>query len=210
MEHVFAAASHFVYERMQSVVKLPEWWPSDGMRPFKRLRRQLDVLIVRVIEQHRREAHGGKTLLSALMEARDPETGHAMSDKQLRDELLTFIGAGYETTGDGLCWIFYLLSSAPDVRARLERDVDAHLADRAPTETDLSTLTYAEQVIDESWRLYPPAWAFTRSAVNADAIDGHRDPEERDRRREPLRESSPPALLGGSRSIRSGTLRTRP
>jgi len=172
VEHAFAAASHFVYERMQSVVKLPEWWPSHGMRTFKRLRRQLDALIVRVIEQHRREADSGRTLLSALMAARDPETGHAMSDRQLRDELLTFIGAGYETTGDGLCWIFFLLSSAPDVQARLEREVDAQLSDRAPTDTDLSALTYTEQVIDESWRLYPPAWAFTRSAVNADAIDG--------------------------------------
>ena len=55
MEHVFAEASHFVYERMQSVVKLPEWWPSGGMRRFNGLCRQLDALIVRVIEQHRRD-----------------------------------------------------------------------------------------------------------------------------------------------------------
>jgi cytochrome P450 len=100
-----------------------------------------------------------------------------MSDRQLRDELLTFIGAGYETTGDGLCWIFYLLSSAPNVLARLEAEVDAELGDRAPDGADLTKLTYAGQVIDESWRLYPPAWAFTRSAVEADVIDGHRIPK---------------------------------
>ena len=66
------------------------------------------------------------------MAARDPETGEGMSDTQLRDELLTFLGAGYETTGDGLCWIFYLLSSAPEVQARLERRWTRELGDRAP------------------------------------------------------------------------------
>jgi cytochrome P450 len=177
VEHVFAEASHFVYERMQSVVKLPEWWPSGRVRQFKKLRAQLDALIVRVIERHRQNAQGGNTLLSALMAARDPETGLGMSDKQLRDELLTALGAGYETTGDGLCWIFYLLSLAPEVRARLEDEVDTRLGDRRPGEGDLSTMTYTEQVIDESWRLYPPAWAFTRSAVEDDVIDGHPIPK---------------------------------
>ena len=136
---------------------------------------------MRVIERHRQEGDSGRTLLSMLMAASDPETGQGMSDRQLRDELLTFIGAGYETTGDGLSWIFYLLSSAPDVQARLEAEVDAQLGDRAPDERRSAKLTYADQVIDESWRLYPPAWAFTRSAVEADVIDGHRHPEERDR-----------------------------
>jgi cytochrome P450 len=177
VEHVFAEASQFAYERMQSVVKMPEWWPSSGIRRFKKLRQQLDVLVVRVIGRHRREGHGGTTLLSALMAARDPETGGGMSDTQLRDEILTFLGAGYETTGDGLCWIFHLLSSAPEVRARLEAEVDAQLGDRAPGGAELSTLAYAEQVIDESWRLYPPAWGFTRSAVAADVIDGHAIPK---------------------------------
>jgi cytochrome P450 len=177
VEHVFAEASLFVYERMQSVVKVPEWWPTGAMRRFHRLRRQLDALIVRVIERHRLDGHGGTTLLSVLMAARDPETGRGMSDQQLRDELLTLLGAGYETTGDGLSWIFYLLSSAPDVQARLEQEVDAQVGDGAPSAAALSTLTYAEQVIDESWRLYPPAWAFTRSAVHADAIDGHAIPK---------------------------------
>src|SRR5262249_11682824 len=84
---------------------------------------------------------------------------------------------GYETTGDGLSWIFYLLSSAPEVQARLEDEVDAQIGDRAPTGAELSALMYAGQVIDECWRLYPPAWAFTRSAVEADTIDGHRIPK---------------------------------
>lgn len=177
VEQAFAEASHLVYERMQSVVKMPEWWPSGRMRRFKLLREQLDALVMRVIERHRQEGEGGKTLLSLLMAARDPETGEGMSDTQLRDELLSFLGAGYETTGDGLCWIFYLLSSAPEVQARLEAEVDAQIGDRAPGDGELSKMTYAEQVIDESWRLYPPAWAFTRSAAEADVIDGHEIPK---------------------------------
>jgi len=177
VEHVFAESSQFVYERMQSLVKVPEWWPSSGMRRFKTLRKQLDILVVRVIERHRREGQSGKTLLSALMSARDPDTGEGMTDRQLRDELLTFIGAGYETTGDGLSWIFYLLSSSPGVQSRLEAEVDEQLGDRAPGDAELSRLTYAQQVIDESWRLYPPAWGFTRSAVEADVVDGHEIPK---------------------------------
>lgn len=177
VEHVFAQSSHFVYERMQSIVKLPEWWPGAGMRRFRRLRRLLDRLVVRVIERHRRAGAGSQALLAALMAARDPDTGQPMSDRQLRDELLTFIGAGYETTGDGLCWIFHLLSSEPAVQSRLEEEVDTAIGDRAPDGADLSRLTYAGQVIDESWRLYPPAWAFTRSAVEADVIDGHQIPK---------------------------------
>ena len=177
VERVFAEASHFVYERMQSVVKPPEWWPSARMRRFRQVRAQLGTLVVRVIERHRQQEHRANTLLAALMAARDPETGEGMSDNQLHDELLTSLGAGYETTGDGLCWIFYLLASAPEVRERLEEEVDARLGDRRPSEADLSAMTYAEQVIDESWRLYPPAWAFTRSAVEHDVIDGHRVPK---------------------------------
>jgi cytochrome P450 len=111
------------------------------------------------------------------MSARDPDTGEGITDRQLRDELLTFIGAGYETTGDGLSWIFYLLSSSPEVQSRLEAEVDAQLGGRAPSDAELSRLTYAQQVIDESWRLYPPAWGFTRSAVEADVIDGHEIPK---------------------------------
>jgi cytochrome P450 len=177
VEGVFAEASQFVYERMQSVVKVPEWWPTRRMRRFHSLCRSLDALIVRVIEQHRLVGAESSTLLSVLMRARDPESGAGMSDKQLRDELLTLLGAGYETSGDGLSWIFYLLSAAPDVQQRLEDEVDAQIGDRAPAAGDLPTLTYAEQVIDESWRLYPPAWAFTRSAVAADVIDGHQIPK---------------------------------
>ena len=176
VEHVFAQSAQFVYERMQSIAKMPEWWPDGGRRRFRRLRDQLDVLVARVIDRHRREGEGGKTLLAMLMAARDAETGESMTDRQLRDELLTFIGAGYETTGDGLSWIFYLLSSAPEVESRLATEADAVLGDRPPGEADLPRLAYADQVIDESWRLYPPAWAFTRSAVAADAIDGHEIP----------------------------------
>ena len=115
VERVFGNASQFVYHRMQSIVKMPEWWPGRGMRRFRKEREQLDMLVIRVIERHRQAGESGRTLLSMLMAASDPETGQGMSDRQLRDELLTFIGAGYETTGDGLSWIFYLLSSAPDV-----------------------------------------------------------------------------------------------
>src|SRR6185436_2201159 len=105
-----------------------------------------------------RRASGADTgdLLSMLMNARDEETGEGMDDKQLRDELMTILGAGHETTSMALSWTLVLLSRYPAVRRRLEEEVGAVLGGSPVELADLSGLVYTKMVLEESMRLYPP------------------------------------------------------
>jgi cytochrome P450 len=108
-----------------------------------------------------------------LMEARDEETGEVMDDKQLRDEVMTLLLAGHETTSTALSWTLYLLSKHAEVRERLEAEVDAVLGDRTPSMEDLPDLPYANRVLQESMRLYPPAWGLARWCHEADEVGGY-------------------------------------
>ena len=116
-------------------------------------------------------------LLALLMEARDEAAGEAMSDRQLRDEVITLFLAGHETTANILSWAFHLLSTHPEVEGRLLRELDGVLGTdgrrRTPTIEDLSKLTYTRMVVDETMRLYPPAWITNRQALAEDEILGH-------------------------------------
>ena len=107
-----------------------------------------------------------------LMEARD-ESGAAMSDKQLRDEVITLLTAGHETTTLALAWTCYLIGTRPDVVERMTAEA-AFLNGRTPAYEDLMKLRYSRMVVEESMRLYPPVWTLARTAVNEDEIGGYR------------------------------------
>jgi enediyne biosynthesis protein E7 len=109
-----------------------------------------------------------------LMEARD-ERGAAMSDKQLRDEVVTLLTAGHETTTLALAWTCYLIGTRPEVVERMTAEA-AFLNGRTPTYEDLMKLRYSRMVLEESMRLYPPVWTLARTAVNEDEIGGYRVP----------------------------------
>lgn len=109
--------------------------------------------------------------LSMLADARDKETGAAMSERALLDEVMTIIVAGHETTAGTLNWIWYLLAHHPEAEARLHAEVDA--LTEAPGFADLERLDYARQIAEEALRLYPPVWLFSRKAVGADTLGGH-------------------------------------
>jgi cytochrome P450 len=108
-----------------------------------------------------------------LMEARD-EDGGQLNDKQLRDEVMTFLLAGHETTALALSWGFYLLSQNLHVQRELQQEVDRVLEGRLPNVSDLRSLTCAERVIKESMRLYPPAWAIARQVIKDFELSGYR------------------------------------
>src|SRR5207244_1633645 len=110
--------------------------------------------------------------LSMLLLARD-EAGQGMSDRQLRDELTTLMVAGLDTTALALSWTFYLLSQNPVVEEELFQEVRSVLGGRAPAFTDLPQLRYAEMVVKEAMRLYPPGWVIGREAVADCEIGGH-------------------------------------
>ncbi len=121
----------------------------------------------------RRQASTENDLLTMLLQARDAETGEGMTVSQVRDEVLTLMVAGHETTTNALCWTFLLLSQHPHIESRLREEYQQVLGGRAAQMEDLPQLKLSRMVLEESMRLYPPAWAFARSAIAEDEIGGY-------------------------------------
>ncbi|HEX9943597.1 MAG TPA: cytochrome P450 [Thermoanaerobaculia bacterium] len=145
--------------------------PLPSMRRAQRARETLDALVYRLIAERRRTG-GGEDLLSLLLAARDEE-GSGMDDRQVRDEVLTLFLAGHETTANALAWTWYLLAGHPAAEARFHAEVDAVLGDRLPGAEDVPRLAFTRQVLAESMRLYPPAWAISRRTVEPVSIGGY-------------------------------------
>jgi cytochrome P450 len=150
--------------------------PTAHNRRVKRAIRTLRALVDRLIADRVREGIDRGDLLSMLIAARDAETGEPMPRTQIRDEVLTLLLAGHETTANALAWTFFLLCGAPEVETRLQVELGQVLGERPPTVADLPRLPYTAMVIDESLRLYPPAWAISRAAQADDVIMGYRVP----------------------------------
>jgi cytochrome P450 len=136
--------------------------------------RTLDGLVSDLVKSRRGKPQTGD-LLALLLAVRD-EDGHGMDDKQLRDEVVTLLFAGHETTANTLTWACYELSRHPEVQNRVAGEVHAVLRDRSPTVDDLPELAYTRRVVDEVLRLYPPAPFLSRRAVEEDTISGYRIP----------------------------------
>jgi cytochrome P450 len=107
------------------------------------------------------------------MSARDEETGAAMSPRQLRDEVMTFLLAGHETTAMALSWTWYLLARHPDVAEAARAETLAAVGDRAPALEDLPRIPLARMVVEEAMRLYPPVWGIGRQTIGPDRIGGY-------------------------------------
>ena len=137
--------------------------------------RELDQIVNRIIRQRRGSGEDTGDLLSMLMAARD-EDGSAMTDRQLRDEIMTFLLAGHETTAVSISWTWYLLSQHPEVGQKLRQELQAVLGGRVPQLEDLARLPYTDKVIKESMRLYPPAWSLARTTTKPTEIAGYRLP----------------------------------
>ncbi|HEY2106447.1 MAG TPA: cytochrome P450, partial [Candidatus Binataceae bacterium] len=147
--------------------------PTRTNRRIRAARRALDAVIWEIIGRRRACADRPDDLLTLLLAARD-ETGKGLSDTQVRDEVATFLLAGHETTANALAWTWYLLGQNPQVEERLHEELAEVLGGRAPRVEDLARLRYAAMVIDESMRLYPPAWAFSRRNIEDDELGGYR------------------------------------
>ncbi len=151
-------SQRYAQSRMQRVAVAPYWIPTPLNRSVARASATLDRVAFALIDarQSGRDP-GGDDVLSALIRARD-ESGRAMSRRQLRDEVVTLLGAGHETTANALAWTFMLLSRSPDVLARAREELARELGGADPSADDLRRLVYLRAVVDESLRLYPPAW----------------------------------------------------
>lgn len=151
--------------RFQSVAPPPMWLPTAKNRRIKQALAELDEVIEGIIASRHTSNEDRGDLLSMLMRARDEDDGRGMSDKQLRDEVMTLLLAGHETTANALSWIWYLLAQHPRVETKLLAELHEVLGARAPTADDLPKLTYAEQIVKESMRIYPPAYTIGREAI---------------------------------------------
>jgi len=150
---------------------LPEFLVRRRGKRFTAAVATLDRIVNRVVAERRASGETRDDLLSMLLEARDEETGEGMTDKQLRDELVTLFLAGHETTAIALTWTFHLLAQNPRAEAKLQAEVDAVLREReAPAFEDLERLPYARMVAEEAMRLYPPAYVFSRRAAGDDQL----------------------------------------
>jgi cytochrome P450 len=138
-------------------------------------REKLDRFVYTLIAKRRAEGGDHGDVLSMLLEARD-ENGGAMDDKEARDQTMTLIAAGHETTSNALAWTFHLLSQNPAVYDKLMTEVRDVLGDHAPTLDDLPKLPYLDSVITESMRVYPPAWTVNRTAIEPFELGGYSFP----------------------------------
>ena len=163
--------------RLFTLVELPLWVSTPANVRYRDAMAELDRVVYGIIETRRKTKTDKVDLLGMLIEARDEDTGETMSDKQIRDETMTLFLAGHETTANALSWIWYLLSKHPAEHRKLEREVDEVLGGKAPRFDDLPNLKYTRMVVEESLRLYPPAWIFGRTALGDDTLGGYSIPK---------------------------------
>lgn len=157
---------------------------------------ELDAVVYDLIERRAGASSGDPAaddLLSLLLAARDERGEQALGTEQVRDEVMTFLAAGHETTANAMTWMFLLLSRNPSARHRLEQEVDDVLGGRTPTLADLESLPWTNACFQEAMRIFPPVPAISRVAMRRQTIDGeelphgtvavvapfmiHRDPE---------------------------------
>jgi cytochrome P450 len=176
MSQSFEVIRKHTTNRLMSVVKFPASFPTPQNRRFRRAVANAERIVYELIAERRSGNSKAEDLLSLLMAARDEETGEGLSDKELRDQALTIIGAGYETTTQALAWTWYLLAKHPEIESRLRAEISEVLGGRPPTFDDLPDLKYTLMVFQEAMRLYPPIWMLSRAAIGPDVIGGYRVP----------------------------------
>jgi cytochrome P450 len=157
---------------------LPTWVPTPHRRDFRRALRSLDAMMYGTIDRRRRDIASAATerrdLLDMLVRAKDEEgDGGRLSEREIRDQLVTLFLAGHETTSHALTWTLYLLSQNPAAESALHAEIDGVLGGRSPTFDDLARLPYTEQVLSEAMRLYPPVFTIARKAHEDTEIGGY-------------------------------------
>jgi cytochrome P450 len=151
---------------------IPDFIPTPGNLRFRKANQRFNQTVYEIIRARRSSGEDAGDLLSMLLHAQD-EDGSRMTDLQLRDEIITLFLAGHETTANALSWTFYVLSNRAEIEAKLIEEIKGTLGERPATISDLEKLKYAEMVILESMRLYPPAYGFGREAINDCEIGGY-------------------------------------
>ena len=154
---------------IQGTPILPRTFPTPRRRRYLEAIRFIDSVVLRMIAERRVAGERPDDLLSILIAARD-EHGNPLTDREIRDEIVTILLAGHETTANALAWGWYLLASHPVIYDRLHDEVHRVLGNRMPRAGDMAGLCYVELVFNESLRMYPPAWILAREAACDDVL----------------------------------------
>nr|WP_281179630.1 cytochrome P450 [Micromonospora rosaria] len=171
----FEAVQDQAIFEMMSLGAVPTWVPLPRQLRFRRARTELQQIVDRLVAQRRAEpggAEGRDDVVSRLIESTGRESDPRVARQRMRDELVTLLLAGHETTASTLTWTFYLLDRHHEVWERLHAEAVKVLGDRTPVYEDLHRLRYTAMVIDEVMRLYPPVWLLPRIAQGEDQVGG--------------------------------------
>ncbi|MFE6686075.1 cytochrome P450 [Streptomyces sp. NPDC057743] len=173
-------AVNYAFDRLQNPFSPPTAWPTPRNRRFQRVMEGLDGMMYGLIEERRAAGvpeGGANDLLDMLLAARDADTGQGMTDRELRDEIITTFAAGHETTAVTLTWAFYLLSQHRQVLHRAQEEVDREIGDRMPSVADLQRMPYLLQIFEEALRMYPSAPIVPRLTLKDTVLGGHHVPK---------------------------------
>jgi cytochrome P450 len=149
--------------------------PTEADRKNRRAIETLERRVQQMIDERRAAGLEGPDLLTRILRARDADDGRQMTDRQVRDEVLTLFIAGHEGISNGLAWGLYLLLTHPEVLRRVQAEVDA-LGGRSPSAEDLGRLPYTLQAVKEALRLYPSSYMFGKQAIEDVVIGGYAVP----------------------------------
>jgi cytochrome P450 len=161
---------------VRALLTLYPWIPTAGNRRFARHLATLDRIVYGLIERRRASGETRADLLGLLLAARDEDSGEGMPERQVRDEIVTLMLAGHETSAVSLAWTFHLLAQHPDIEAMLVDELTRELGGRPALAADLPRLPFLKQVVQESMRLYPPVWGISRAVGTDCEFGGYRIP----------------------------------
>lgn len=167
----------FSAKRLMSPVAIPSYLPTKYNRIHKNAMELLDEAVYALIERTQQMSREGRQdLLSLLLETRD-EKGQPLPVQEIRDQILTILIAGHETTANALSWVWWLLSQHSEVEAKFHQELEEVLGDRPASFADVQKLTYTQLILQETLRLYPPAWMILREVNEEVEIEGYRFPK---------------------------------
>ncbi|MFY1668898.1 cytochrome P450 [Plantactinospora sp. WMMB334] len=173
--HAFESMQDQAMFEMVSMSAVPMWVPLPHQLRFRRARAELQRIVDELVRERTRDPSGDDAL-SRLVVSTSGERDPAVGRRRMRDELVTLLLAGHETTASTLGWTFHLLDRHPQVRERVRAEAREVLGDRLPEYEDLHGLRYTSMVVEEVMRLYPPVWMLSRLAQEADEVGGYRVP----------------------------------
>jgi cytochrome P450 len=175
--HSFEAVQDQAMFEMESLGMVPQWLPLKGQRAFRHARADLKRIVNILVEQRKSNpSRSGDDVLTRLIDSTAKETDRRVADRRMRDELVTLLLAGHETTASTVGWTLDMVSKHPEVRDRLHEEAVAAYGDGRPAYEDLNGLTYTNMVLQEAMRLNPPVWILPRRALADDEVGGYHVP----------------------------------